>query len=418
MRAIFISYRRDDSEGHAGRLYDDLAKQFGSQSVFMDVSGIYPGVDFRNVINDKIASCGVLLAVIGPGWLDAKDDSGHRRLDNPADFHLETAAALKRGIPVVPVLVHGARMPKPEQLPEDLGALAYRNAVELTHARWESDVMTLAKSLDQLLSDDKPAPPVADLKSGTSLRGKLAVAIAVVLAIIAIVAIIYRRGGSPAPTIKSFSVSPTEVKQNGTVTIRWDVLNADSVELEPFGQLPPSGRVADQPKSNTFYKLTATNASGAKVGSVEEVIVDLPNVLGTPPTPPPAAGTATPATPLVGDWSEVQPKDAAHPMHLRIVQSGSELAVFVTYTQVFGPRPFLQAPINGAVFTASLPQGCAPSFQRSGYNYSNPGQNVFKIGLRGQILVYEQVTTWTSPCDGHEIGTNKPNISELQRASF
>jgi hypothetical protein len=70
------------------------------------------------------------------------------------------------------------------------------------------------------------------------------------------------------------------------------------------------------------------------------------------------------------------------------------------------------------VFTASLPQSCAPNFQRSGYDYSNPGQNVFKIGLRGQILVYEQVTTWTSPCDGHEIGTDKPNIRELRRASF
>jgi hypothetical protein len=77
--------------------------------------------------------------------------------------------------------------------------------------------------------------------------------------------------------------------------------------------------------------------------------------------------------------------------------------------------PFSKAPINGAVFTTSLPQSCAPSFQLSGYNYSNPGQNVFRIGLRGQIWVYEQVTSWTSPCDSHEIGVDKPKIRELRR---
>jgi len=81
-RAIFISYRRDDSEGHAGRLYGDLARKFGDRSIFMDVV-IGPGLDFRKVINDKVSSCGVLLALIGPTWLDAKDESGQRRLDNP-----------------------------------------------------------------------------------------------------------------------------------------------------------------------------------------------------------------------------------------------------------------------------------------------------------------------------------------------
>jgi len=148
MRAIFISYRRDDSEGHAGRLYDDLVQQFGDGSVFMDVAGIEPGIDFRKVIDKNVSSCGVLLALIGPAWLDAKDEEGHRRLDNPMDFvRLETAAALKREIPVVPVLVSKARMPRPEQLPDDLKELAYRNGVELTHPRWDTDVQALVKAL-------------------------------------------------------------------------------------------------------------------------------------------------------------------------------------------------------------------------------------------------------------------------------
>jgi len=148
MRAIFISYRREDAEGQAGRLFDDLAMHLGEDSVFMDVAGIEPGRDFRRAIDEQVASCGVLLAVIGKSWLDAKDESGRRRLDDPMDFvRLETASALKRDIPVIPVLVRGASMPRAEQLPPDLAELAYRNAVELTHARWDSDVQVLIKAL-------------------------------------------------------------------------------------------------------------------------------------------------------------------------------------------------------------------------------------------------------------------------------
>lgn len=148
MRAIFLSYRRDDAEGEAGRLFDDLISEFGVDKVFMDVAGIEPGRDFRKVIDQNVASCGVLLAMIGKGWIDAKDDAGRRRLDDPVDFvRLETASALRRDIPVIPVLVHGGRMPRAEQLPEDLKDLAYRNAVELTHARWDSDVQVLIKAL-------------------------------------------------------------------------------------------------------------------------------------------------------------------------------------------------------------------------------------------------------------------------------
>ncbi len=148
MRAIFISYRREDAEGQAGRLFDDLAMHFGENAVFMDVVGIEPGRDFRRVIDEHVASCGVLLAVIGKNWLDTKDASGRRRLDDPTDFiHLEIASALKRDIPVIPVIVGGANMPRPDQLPPGLVDLAYRNGVELTHARWNSDVQILIKAL-------------------------------------------------------------------------------------------------------------------------------------------------------------------------------------------------------------------------------------------------------------------------------
>ncbi len=148
MSSIFISYRRDDAEGQAGRLYDDLVAEFGADSVFMDVADIQPGRDFRKVIEQSLSSCGAFLSVIGKGWVTAKDESGKRRLDDPADFvRVETATALRRDIPLVPVLVQGATTPKPDQLPDELKDLAYRNAMEITHARWDSDVQLLIKAL-------------------------------------------------------------------------------------------------------------------------------------------------------------------------------------------------------------------------------------------------------------------------------
>ena len=167
MRSIFISYRRGDAEGQAGRLFDDLAAHFGKTAVFMDVEDIEPGRDFRKVIDQHVSSCGVLLALVGKGWLDATDPEGRRRLDDPNDFvRLETASALKRDIPVIPVLVQGATMPKPDSLPDDLKEFAFRNAVELTHARWESDVQLLIKALGSFVDvgkqHEQPAPAKTD----------------------------------------------------------------------------------------------------------------------------------------------------------------------------------------------------------------------------------------------------------------
>lgn len=162
-RAIFISYRRDDTEGEAGRLFDDLTRAFGEKSVFMDVTDIKPGLDFRKVIDDNVASCGVLLAVIGPAWANITNSSGERRLDDPNDFvRLEIASALARDIAVIPVLVHSAQMPHPDQLPDNLKDLAYRNSVEITHTRWNSDVQLLIEALGQYVaaSNKTSAEPV------------------------------------------------------------------------------------------------------------------------------------------------------------------------------------------------------------------------------------------------------------------
>lgn len=219
--AIFISYRRDDSEGEAGRLFDDLTRAFGDDAVFMDVAGIKPGMDFRKAIEDNVSSCGVFLAMIGPTWATIANADGQRRLEDPNDFvALEIASALKREVPVIPVLVHDARMPAADLLPETLKPFAYRNSVELTHARWSSDVALLIEALKAYVTPKSvsgpsvhatvpvqlPAPhspsgmvhPVTDIKKKPT--GLIAgVAVAAVLVIAAIVYFATRPSPAAAP---------------------------------------------------------------------------------------------------------------------------------------------------------------------------------------------------------------------------
>jgi hypothetical protein len=169
VRSVFISYRRKDSEGESGRLFDDLISHFGSESVFMDVSAIEPGRDFRKAIDQSVTTCSVLLAIIGLEWTELRDPLGRRRLEDPNDFvRLELASALRRDIPVIPVLVRGAKMPDIEQLPPDLKELVYRNAVELTHARWKSDVQLLLRALRPYL--DVPGPDASSTHHATAGR--------------------------------------------------------------------------------------------------------------------------------------------------------------------------------------------------------------------------------------------------------
>src|SRR5262245_17928122 len=112
-KKVFISYRRQDSKYQARLLYDALCEVIPDDHVFMDVDSIQPGQDFRNLLQRWVDSCDVLLALVGPSWLDSVDPTtGERRLDNPNDLvRLEIAAALARAIPVVPVLLDGASIP-------------------------------------------------------------------------------------------------------------------------------------------------------------------------------------------------------------------------------------------------------------------------------------------------------------------
>jgi formylglycine-generating enzyme required for sulfatase activity len=156
---IFISYRRDDSAAAAGRVNDRLEHEFGRESLFMDVDAIPLGVDFVNVLGAEVAKCDVLLAIIGPNWLDAKDEEGNRRLNNQHDFVLiEIAAALTRNIPVIPILLDGTRVPKAGQLPDELKSLARRNGLDVRHASFRGDMDRLVRAL-RGTSPPTPSPP-------------------------------------------------------------------------------------------------------------------------------------------------------------------------------------------------------------------------------------------------------------------
>ena len=124
---IFISYRRKINQDKADRVYDELVKVYGRESVFKDVDSIQPGQDFRKVIQEKVRRCDVMLAVIGHNWASVEDDRGQKRLESPEDYvRIELETALKREIPIVPLLDGDARMPKKEELPETLGELVFR----------------------------------------------------------------------------------------------------------------------------------------------------------------------------------------------------------------------------------------------------------------------------------------------------
>jgi hypothetical protein len=152
MPGVFISYRRQDSSGHTGRLFDRLKENLGADRIFMDVTGIDAGVDFVHTLEQAVGSCDVLLAVIGPAWLSMTDAQGRRRLDAPDDLvRLELSSGLKRNVPVIPVLIAGAAMPTADVLPDDLKPLVRRQALEIRDGRWSSDAAELVNAVAKQL---------------------------------------------------------------------------------------------------------------------------------------------------------------------------------------------------------------------------------------------------------------------------
>jgi hypothetical protein len=146
--------------------------RFGENNVFMDVD-MAPGVDFVDRITEAVATCHVLIVVMGPNWATVKDENGRPRLADPEDFvRLEVEAALRRPeVTPIPVLVAGAKMPDREQLPQEIRAIARRNALELSDLRWRQDVGRLIGTLDELLAEMLPVSGPPSPERGVDAEG-------------------------------------------------------------------------------------------------------------------------------------------------------------------------------------------------------------------------------------------------------
>ena len=268
---VFLSYRRDDTGGRSGRLFDSLADALGAGNVFQDVATLAPGRDFADQVAAAIAASDAVLVVIGPGWFGAASGAPGRRLDRPDDpVHQEVAQALASEIPVVPVLVDGATLPGETELPADLVALTRRQAVTLSDDSWRADVGELLRRLK-----GKPPP-------GARRRRAVAVGVgvgALVLAGIVIAAAVRDDGGSSDP--------PPLCATDDT----WD---------ERTLVVDPRAPMTDGSWRIGFEVRRAVSRSAAS-GNIDVVV----EVAATDVTPPEAVETSEPDRPYFGaGWIE------------------------------------------------------------------------------------------------------------------
>lgn len=175
MARIFISYRRSDSAHAAANLTDKLQQHFGQDSIFFDVDNIPLGVDFREHIGNAVGQCDVLLVIIGEKWAQLVDEQGNRRLNQPSDYvRIEIESALKRNIPVIPVLTGEAEMPTANDLPPSIQSIAFRNAAELSAGRdRHQHVARLIQGLEEIVS--RKSLPEGKATSGNAPHDKGAV---------------------------------------------------------------------------------------------------------------------------------------------------------------------------------------------------------------------------------------------------
>ena len=246
MSGIFISYRREDSAPYAGRLYDRLSARFGADRVFMDVDDIAPGADFAAQIGAKIHSCDALIAVIGKNWLTVRNGNGQARFTDPNDFvGLELASALRRGVLVIPVLVGGAVMPKPEELRDDLRDLAGKNAVTLQDHDFQRDVESVIHALENLspLRQQPDRPEDVSLRQRRErLRKRLLWKVPVILLLVSFAVwwqLRQEQSGQPAA-----GAAPAEINRmakaiagvwEGEVTYSWGAKYKERFFFEPEG---------------------------------------------------------------------------------------------------------------------------------------------------------------------------------------
>ena len=170
MPKISISYRRANSEAMTGRIFDRLIMHYGKEAIFRDIDDIPAGIDFRQHINEILLKTNVLLAIVGPKWLGAARGGSERINEESDPVRVEVETALRRRVPVIPILIGNTKMPSSDQLPPSLKDFAFRNAVKVDTGRdFDYHIDRLIKSIDAILGQTAKSPPsresdVAELK--------------------------------------------------------------------------------------------------------------------------------------------------------------------------------------------------------------------------------------------------------------
>ena len=246
---IAISYRRQDSNPVAGRLYDRLQAEFGKGAVFMDFDSIPYGVDFREHIKHTLRRAKVIVAIIGPDWAGAKDKSD-RRIDDPTDFvRLEIASALEGDIPIIPVLINNTPMPDAKSLPPELEALAFRNGLALdTGIDFHHHTDRLIAGIHKVVDAHLPPPPVlpaAPATNASKSKSPVIIAVSALVAALAAIGVWY------------FVIHPSN---KATEPVRKpDVVSQPPVTTQPARNLPSNA--ATPPMPTATLAVTSSNTS-------------------------------------------------------------------------------------------------------------------------------------------------------------
>jgi hypothetical protein len=170
---VFICYRREETAFAARAIRDRVVQRLERENVFFDIDNIDLGVDWFNVLTERVAACDALVAVIGKNWVSSADAENHRRIDDPDDFvRIEIEAALKRNVRVIPVLVDGATMPRASELPESLKGLARRQGTEVSPGRFDADVEKLTRALASILETRRTRRRRCTSRMSDARRGK------------------------------------------------------------------------------------------------------------------------------------------------------------------------------------------------------------------------------------------------------
>jgi len=292
MSNIFISYRRRDTAPYAGRLCDRLSALFGSESIFMDVQDIRPGQDFTQTIQETLAKCHVLIAIIGPNWLPSLRRRGRVQDDFVED---EIVEALKRNITVIPVLVDNAKMPQPGELPTNLQALSRHQAVEIRDSRFDDDFSQLTDVLTTV-------PGVVMSRSsqqalGSRLTGRWKwLAVAAIVVVAAVLFLMMRphttelsggwiaemhKPGQPTYRIRLDLIVmggmlngtveyPTGKAVIGDGTVAESRLTFQTVHTPPFETSPATMRFYGEVQGTTI-RLTSVDSNGIATGVAERI---------------------------------------------------------------------------------------------------------------------------------------------------